>query len=241
MMYSALVLGLLGSFHCLGMCGPLSLAISQQSNRQQYMLSGMVYNLGRTLTYGILGLIMGSVGLGFKMIGLQQSLSIISGTLVCIFAITTIFHVSLMPKGIGRWTAPLKRWTAHYFANQKLFSRFILGTINGILPCGMVYIALASSMTQLTPFNSGVYMVIFGLGTVPMMLGIWISGKLISVSFKQKITKATPYLSFVIGVLFILRGLALNIPYLSPKIEMQEDSIENHCCSPSTACHLPSE
>lgn len=102
----------------------------------------------------------------------------------------------------------------------------MIGILNGFLPCGLVYLALAASLATGTLVGSVVYMAVFAVGTFPVMMAISLGGGLIPVSFRQKAAKAIPVFVFAIGVLFILRGLNLGIPYISPKISQEQTEFE---------------
>ncbi|HOW32340.1 MAG TPA: sulfite exporter TauE/SafE family protein, partial [Bacteroidales bacterium] len=126
-------------------------------------------------------------------------------------------------------------------------SLFLIGLLNGLLPCGLVYIAIAGSIGSGSALMGAIYMALFGLGTMPMLLAINLSGGFISTSLRKKINKLIPILVIIVGILFILRGLSLGIPYISPseeKIKMKyEKSLKEHqppaksemhdCCKPT--------
>ena len=93
-------------------------------------------------------------------------------------------------------------------------SLFIIGVLNGFLPCGLVYMAIAGAYSNYDIVNAMIFMLFFGLGTFPMMLSISFFGK--HLKNKINVRKMFPFIAFIMGVLFIVRGLELNIPYLSP-------------------------
>src|SRR5690606_18589709 len=96
---------------------------------------------------------------------------------------------------------------------------FSSGLINGLLPCGMVYMALLASLALQDPLSGGIYMFVFGIGTIPMMLAIMLMGELFSVNLRLKFLRAMPYFAMFIGLLFILRGCELGIHYVSPNLQ----------------------
>src|SRR5690554_423967 len=219
MIWTAFLLGFLGSFHCLGMCGPIALAISAQDN-QKFLTNKILYNLGRTITYSILGLAVGALGFSFELAGGQQWLSILMGAVIILMA---FFY-----KKSERWVsgngflglaATVKRKLGKYLKMGGRTAFFAGGLINGFLPCGMVYIALLASLALQDPLAGMGYMFVFGLGTLPLMLALMLSGKLFSISSRQKFLRVMPYFAMFIGVLFILRGSGLGIHYVSPTLQ----------------------
>jgi len=95
---------------------------------------------------------------------------------------------------------------------------FASGLLNGLLPCGMVYIALIASLALQSPIEGALYMMFFGIGTIPMLIGVMLTGKMLSLPIRSKLTNAMPYVAMFIGILFIVRGLGLGIHYVSPKL-----------------------
>jgi len=226
---SALMLGLMGSFHCAGMCGPIAIALPLHGNRlPQKIYGGVLYNLGRTVTYGIMGAVFGLLGQGISMIGFQQKVSIIMGAIMII----SVFFPSLFKnqysteKSWISWVAKLKSSIARMFAIRSFSSLFFIGLANGLLPCGLVYIAIAGAIGTGEVVYGSLYMLMFGLGTIPMMLSIAIAGNVLSVAIRKKINRLIPVLVVIVGVFFILRGLSLGIPFLSPPKEKIEKKFE---------------
>lgn len=219
MIGTGFLLGLLGSFHCLGMCGPIALAISTH-DKQRFISNKIMYNLGRTLTYSLLGLIIGTIGFSLQMAGLQQGVSIVMGAIIIFLA----FWYKKSEKyvagagffGLG---AVLKKNLGKFIRMGGKPAFFASGLINGLLPCGMVYMALLASLALQDPWAGAFYMFAFGLGTIPLMLVVMLSGKLFKVQIREKFLKGMPYLAMIIGILFILRGSGLGIQYVSPQLQ----------------------
>ena len=219
MIWTAFVLGFLGSFHCLGMCGPIAIAFSAQDN-SRFLTNKIFYNLGRTVTYSLLGLIVGALGLSLQLAGVQQWLSIVMGAMIILMA----FYYKrsegwIATKGFSGLAGVVKFRLKKYLQMGGRTAFFAGGLINGLLPCGMVYIALIASLALQSPFWGGAYMFAYGVGTIPMMLAVMLSGKLFSVSLRQRFLRVMPYFAIVIGVLFILRGSGLGIHYVSPQLQ----------------------
>lgn len=215
-----LMLGLMGSFHCIGMCGPIAIVLPLNGKSWFYrMINGLFYNLGRTITYGFMGLVFGFAGASLTLAGFQQKVSIAMGlVMILTVVIPWIFGGSFSAENLGtpvfhRIRKPLAR----LMQRGSTGDLFLIGLLNGMLPCGLVYVALAGAVGIGHITGSVLFMVIFGLGTIPLMLLITLLGNIISKAVRNRINKWIPFVVILLGVLFILRGLNLGIPYISPK------------------------
>ncbi|MBI1835671.1 MAG: sulfite exporter TauE/SafE family protein [Flavobacteriia bacterium] len=229
-------IGVIANLHCLGMCGPIAMAIPiNRSSKTTQFWGVLQYNFGRITTYSILGFLVGLIGLGIHFIGFLQSLSIVAGFGIIIYAWRkVIFDGTVIQNFSSNF---LQKFTSKNMGkilkNNHSFKIFLLGLLNGLLPCGMVYTALITSITAGTPFYSMFCMLTFGLGTLPGMLVITLFANQLSIKFRGRINKVLPYFVTIIGLLILLRGLNLGIPYLSPEIKFSEktkkvDSITCH-------------
>ena len=230
-----LIIGLLGSFHCMGMCGPIALALPLKENSwNTRIISGVLYNLGRVSTYVFLGLLFGLLGLGIHIWGFQQWVSIGVGTIMILsVAFPVIFHGSELTGRLDALLSGFKRFFGRFFGFRSYLSTWIIGLLNGLLPCGLVYIALAGALVSTTPIDGALYMMIFGLGTMPALLVVSMAGNIISMTVRRRVQQLIPFLIILIGVLFVLRGMNLGIPYISPKMEQQhktEQLQKPKCC-----------
>jgi len=218
------VLGLLGSLHCAGMCGPIALALPvKQSSWGTRLASSLLYNSGRTLTYAILGFVLGLLGMGLFLWGIQRWVSIGLGILMVLWIILPLVLGGMkLTTGFQGVTTGYKTVFGGLFAKRTYFSVFVIGLLNGLLPCGLVYLALARAVISSGPLEGALYMVLFGLGTVPVMLAVTLAGNAIGLRFRNMVRKVIPVLVLLIGLLFILRGLNLGIPYVSPKMETEK-------------------
>lgn len=214
-LWTALVLGLVGSLHCAGMCGPLALALPAAGRSTAAFVAGRVgYNAGRILTYFLLGLGFGTAGKSLLMAGVQRWLSIGLGALLIAGLLASRRLVFWTPVLTGvHW---LKARMGALLREPSLIGLATLGVLNGLLPCGLVYVAAAGAMATGGIMQGGVYMIVFGLGTVPMMLGLSCSGRMLPARLRLKLRTALPVAVFLVGALLILRGMNLGIPYLSP-------------------------
>lgn len=216
----ALILGLMGSFHCVGMCGPIAIALPLNNNTWLTRISGsLIYNSGRTLSYAFMGAVFGLVGMGLKMSGLQQWISILMGIIMILSVLLpALFQKShFYEKSINRFTQFLKNHFHRLFMIRSYTSLFTIGILNGFLPCGLVYIAIAGALATGDIINGTFFMVLFGIGTIPMLFVLNIAGNIVSARFRTAIRKIIPVFIIIIGILFILRGMNLGIKYISPK------------------------
>jgi hypothetical protein len=232
---TALLLGLVGSLHCAGMCGPIAIALPLSNESWLARISGgLLYNAGRTITYGVLGAFFGLAGMGLALGGMQQWISIILGV-VMILAVL-IPRLGAAGKKIytltDSVTGLLKKPFIKLFKVRTYRSLFIIGLLNGFLPCGLVYIALAGALVMSQVHEGALYMVFFGIGTIPMMLAISLAGNVLSNKLRQKLSKVIPIFIVLLGILFILRGLNLGIPYISPKLSQEGKKATMECCHP---------
>jgi sulfite exporter TauE/SafE len=218
---AGLTFGFLGSFHCIGMCGPIALSLPGKFDfKFRFIISKLFYNSGRIATYSLMGLITGLFSKGVSLVGYQQGLSIFVGSLILLTILGNKLRDSL-----SRWkiypTFISEKVTGKIrvlFSKNTINSHFLIGILNGFLPCGFVYMALATAVTTGSLENSVIFMLGFGLGTVPAMLSISLAGGFVSLSLRQKLQNLSPYFVGFVGIILILRGLNLGIPFLSPAL-----------------------
>jgi sulfite exporter TauE/SafE len=222
----ALALGMLGSLHCAAMCGPLMLALPvPPGGPARFVVGRIIYQLGRVATYCLLGVVAGLVGKSIVLAGLQRSLSVGLGVAI-LFGFLISKKVSLSAPAV-RLVARLKAAMAVQLRQRSLRSLTLLGMLNGLLPCGLVYVAMAGAVARGTLLDAMSFMAWFGLGTLPTMLGISLSGKLFPLQLRLKLRRAIPIGVCLLAGLLILRGLAMGIPYVSPVL----NSSSPGCCS----------
>jgi uncharacterized protein len=218
--WTAFILGLVGSLHCAGMCGPLALALPSAGNTASaYGAGRLAYNAGRVMTYCLLGVMFGLVGKTLLLAGIQRWVSIALGAalLAGLFA----------SRKLGLWrpvtalVGILKTRMSGLLRRRAFTGLITLGLFNGLLPCGLVYVAGAGAIATGGILSSVLYMAAFGAGTVPLMLAISLSGKLVPFSLRLKLQKAIPISVFLLATLLILRGLELGIPYVSPVLSAE--------------------
>lgn len=219
--WAAFVLGLFGSMHCVGMCGPLALALPRVTNgRSRFYTGRVLYNVGRVTTYAMLGAVFGLAGSAARVAGWQQGLSITTGVLMLLWLVLPK-HITRRAAATG-WMAGglagLKRWLTPLFRSNQLTAQFGIGLLNGLLPCGFLYLGLAGAMAQPSVSDSSAFMALFGFGTFPAMLTVSLAPGFLSPGLRVSIRHLLPVGTALIAALLIVRGLALGIPYLSPRL-----------------------
>ncbi len=234
---SSFVLGLAGSFHCIGMCGPIALALPVNRKSGTTILMGILTaNTGRIITYMLLGFVIGSIGFSLNLFRLFQVLSILFGIGLIIIAWRKhwLKHMEFRTPRFQRWVSGQMHQLLRQNGSLKLFG---IGLLNGLLPCGMIFLALTNALLAENPVGSASSMAAFGLGTLPALIGVGFFAQHINQTFRSKLTRAFPYLLSVIGLLVILRGANLGIPVLSPKMEQQ--TTLGHRKTLLIECHKP--
>lgn len=224
---TAFLTGLFGSFHCVGMCGPIAFALpGTKVNPLNFYVGRFVYNLGRMFTYAMLGFISGSFGLGLKLAGIQQGLSIAVGIII----IGILAYQKWFRRGVSFSIFSLfsSQVIQKLFRSKRLFSLGLIGVLNGFLPCGFVYTALLGASVTQHSLDGALFMALFGLGTLPMMFGVSVIGQFLSQKLRFTLVRLSSIFSLFIAILFIIRGLNLDIPYVSPKLVQPLNKLE-HC------------
>lgn len=232
MLYSALLFGFISSLHCVGMCGPIAMMIPVDKDHPvKKWLQISTYQIGRVTAYTSLGVVFGIFGAGFFLAGFQQQLSIVVGILMIIIAIVPEKKLAQynFSKPIYKIISNVKSQLGLQFKKKSYKSLFLIGLFNGFLPCGMVYVALFGAMAMNHVFLGSLYMTLFGLGTIPLMMVLVNFFKTTQFSFYSQFQKVIPILIICIGILFVLRGFGLNIPYISPSIMNLHIQSEANC------------
>ncbi len=236
---TALILGLIGSFHCVGMCGPIAVALPiQNRNWWRKLAATLLYNLGRAITYALLGAIFGVLGEGIQLGGFQSWVSIAMGIIMILSVLFPVLfrNTRLLDQYIYGYVGKLKSQFGPLFRNASLGSLFIIGLLNGLLPCGLVYVALAGAIATGSVVSGALFMFAFGLGTAPLLVVVTLAGNVISGSLRSRVNKLIPWVIVIIGALFILRGLNLGIPYISPPAKMLHIQKDNDSSGTRGCC-----
>ncbi len=232
MLISGFILGLMGSLHCVGMCGPIAFMLPVDRNSKvKKIIQIFIYHFGRLLSYGLIGLVFGFLGKSLYVFGIQQSLSIVIGAIMIIIVLIPVkilnkYNISkpvykIISKVKSRLGKELKKRTPDTFLT--------IGFLNGFLPCGLVYMALFGAIAMGNAAEGSLYMILFGLGTIPLMTTAVYFGGMLKGMAKKKVQQLIPFFVIIIGIMFVLRGLGLGIPYVSPKPMTQMISSEMEC------------
>jgi sulfite exporter TauE/SafE len=224
------LMGFLGSAHCIGMCGPLVMALpfSQQKGVFKY-LSMILYHFGKIMSYATLGVLAGLFGKQLFIVDTQQTISILIGAIMLVYVVW-VFLIKVKTKlnPLGILQAPILKALSTLFKSKYIVSYILVGFLNGLLPCGMVYLALGSALATASIFNGALFMTFFGIGTAPALLLVAMGGQLMSYPVKQKLQRVLPLFIFGMGIVLILRGMNLGIPFISPHIETAEAIVSCH-------------
>ena len=214
--WTAFTLGLLGSLHCVGMCGPLALAMPYQAaTRLGTAANVLLYNAGRILTYALLGLFIGTLGKGLFLAGWQTQFSIGIGILLLIavvFSINIEYQLLRLPvlKALNDW---VKRKLGILLRHHGPGALFGIGLLNGLLPCGLVYMAVIGAVSTGSSWSGSLYMAAFGLGTLPLLFTTAVIGQFIHVRWRTYARRLVPVALAVMAVLLIMRGIQFHIPH----------------------------
>ncbi len=212
---TAILTGFVGSLHCVGMCGPIALALPVGGKTKgQRFFSRLLYSLGRITTYSFIGLMMGFVGNKLFFSGLQQEISITIG--ISLLLIMALSHKTLIAKPLRQFNEEIKNLFSYFLHQKSLASMYVLGVINGLLPCGFLYLAATGSVIAGSPWGGMLYMALFGLGTAPAMFAVGMIAKFMNLRIRKAFTQITPIYTFLLAIFLIIRGLNIDIPYMSP-------------------------
>lgn len=246
---SALLLGLAANLHCIGMCGPISMALPLDRSNNWKILSGaLTFHFGRLFTYSLLGALMGVVGLSITTLGIMQGLSILSGIALIIFAWRGLFgRFFSRNAALSAIQLRISRGMGRILKSRNPAKLWLLGMLNGLLPCGMVFAGLLNALLAGSPLYSSLAMLTFGIGTLPALLAVAFAAQKIGTKLRSRLNLVAPYFLTVIGLLVALRGMNLDIPLISPQIQLTEavahgsneestQEVEMSCCHSSTRC-----
>jgi len=178
---SIITIAFLGSFgHCIGMCGGIIVAysstkIDKQWNKNTQALAHILYSLGRVLTYTTLGAIFGFLGGVIMFNNLTNGLLLIFAGMFMVLAGLSlsgkIKFLTLIEHSFSStsWYSKLFR---DLLKTKSLFSFFVLGMLNGLLPCGLVYFFAVTAASTASPFYGALVMFIFGVSTIPALFSL---------------------------------------------------------------------
>ena len=230
---TALILGAISSFHCVGMCGPLVLSLPVAQLPASQRLAGLwLYHVGRITTYMLIGLIMGIVGRQISLVGWQQVFSLLLGCGIVIYFISTrITQPFSIPTIFRPMYTRLQTYISLRIQHPTLRGIWTMGMANGWLPCGMVYVAATGAMASGTWLGGVGFMMLFGLATVPTLFILSLVGQLLNASLRNRMRNLMSYTTLLIGIMLIIRGLNLHIPLISPMIQFSTSGTAIDCGS----------
>jgi sulfite exporter TauE/SafE len=216
----AFILGAVSSLHCIGMCGPLAMALPLKDKNASKFTGALLYNLGRVTTYASFGLVFGMIGRSFAWFGWQQKISISLGIIIILSLVLPrlLNKQNIITRWNGKLMATVRDRLGRPLFNGSPASLYSIGLLNGLLPCSMVYLALAGAISTGDAISGAVFMALFGAGTLPAMWAVSVFGGMMKQTVRVSARKLYPAMMMIMAMLLILRGLNLGIPYLSPKL-----------------------
>lgn len=221
------MMGLTGSLHCAGMCGPIMLMIPFETGNRFRKWTGMfLYHAGRISVYAFLGWLIYTFKSFFHP-GWQQSVSVIAGIVLLLIGLGSFISIRRVALPGSAWVV---RHLGKFLGNPAPEGLFLSGALHGFLPCGLVYMALSLAVGADSPVQAVFLMYAFGAGTLPMLIGITLFRNRVSFFRKEKLRRIAPFLLLAFGILFILRGMNLGIPYVSPEFHTEKGVIQADCC-----------
>lgn len=214
MFWTAFLLGLAGSLHCVAMCGPLMLALPLDgAARRRVLGQTLLYQAGRIGTYGMLGLLFGLLGKGIALAGFQQGLSVVAGILILVAAFFTVQweRVALAMPGMQAMTRWVQRQIGMLLRQHPNGAALGVGLLNGLLPCGLVYAAIAGAISMTSGWYGSAFMLLFGAGTLPLLIALMLTGQRFSPVWRSRFRLVQPLLLVITGYLLLSRGLHLDL------------------------------
>ena len=205
---AAFSLGLFGSLHCVGMCGPLMLAAAGRGRNV------LQYQSGRLLTYALVGALLGGLGLGARLLHLQSAVSIGSGFLLLLVAIARLSPESWVAgwPAYGRFQLALRRRVGRWMHRGEGWAHFGLGCCNGLLPCGLVYLAVVGAANTGGVWSGAGFMLAFGAGTLPVLVILLVTGHRLVDNVRLTLLRFVPVLTAVAGIILLYRGITTALP-----------------------------
>jgi sulfite exporter TauE/SafE len=206
MLIAAFILGFTGSLHCIGMCGPIAMMVGGKA-QQHVLVYRLLYNIGRTLTYVAMGVVVGLLGKIIQWGSVQGKISIGMGVLILVLLAIPRVQTYFLPS-LSKIVLRLKQSFGRQLQSKKFSSALLTGIFNGFLPCGLVYAALAIALVQADLTSSALAMALFGLGTIPAMIMAAYSWQMIRKVVPWSFQRIQTVMLVLVAVLMIWRGLS---------------------------------
>jgi sulfite exporter TauE/SafE len=201
------------------MCGPIAISLPRSARPPlRESAERMMYHAGRVITYSTLGAVIGLGGNAISLAGYGRTLSIAAGVMMAVSAVTQlVWHRAVLPGTlVHRALAPVRAALQKLLTRHGALAHLGIGLLNGLLPCGLVTAALLGSLGTGSILKGALFMSCFGLGTVPLMAAVSLGGARLTCSMRHRLRYAAPVMALVVAMLFLFRGAALGIPYISP-------------------------
>lgn len=226
----ALLMGLTGGLHCAGMCGPIMLFMPfHHFSGFRKALALAAYHLSRITVYALMAMVLYSFKGAFRP-EVQRYVSMVLGVVLLLAGIMSFIPNSLTVKLKLPWSDFVKQHIGKFIGQPTLSSIAVSGALNGLLPCGLVYMALSASLAVPDAGHAALFTYVFGIGTLPVLVAITVLGRRVSILRGNGFRRLTPIIVFSFGCLFLLRGMNLGIPYLSPKVAVAKGKVVHSCC-----------
>ena len=225
-MINAFVIGLIGSLHCIGMCGPLMITFTDRTGVRAY-LSFLIYHASRIAVYALIGVLFGLIGTSLELIQLQRFGVILIGVMIIIVygfpKIRNSIEAKYYRSTFYQWIKT--RFTSHYHSRLRWMAA---GVVNGFLPCGLIYLAAAGAILTINMGESMLFMIFFGLGTLPGLALVGVIRNRLPNLFRNA-SKTITMFALLAGGLLIIRGLAVEDPDWNQLMTQQINRIVAAC------------
>jgi sulfite exporter TauE/SafE len=206
--------GLIGSSHCIGMCGPLALAVGiTDAKLTTNLRRQLVFSAGRICTYGFAGAVAAFTGLwlaqwSWLAVGVQAGLAVIGGAALVVLGLSTLgflprlslYLTKPQPCAFGTGVKTL-------LTSPRFTGAFLAGVFTGFIPCGLVYAFLATAASSGDVVRGWLVMVTFGAGTVPLLVVAGCGSTLLSVATRSRMLRLAAWCVVITGVISIARGI----------------------------------
>lgn len=224
-MIGAFIIGLFGSLHCVGMCGPVMMAfMGPKQSKSGFAL----YHSGRILTYVLLGIFLGLIGATVALFQIQQVLAFVLGFgLILLYGIPSVRHRLERFYYESKFYQLLKSFMSNNLSMRRRW--FLSGVANGFFPCGLTYVAAAGAVALADPFQGAVFMILFGLGTLPALVALSFAGNVFSGRIKLLIPRSVSIIAILSGFILILRGLLSAFPQFNQMVQANASALITVC------------
>lgn len=211
------------------MCGPLIFSsLINKKTGSLAIIDWLFYQVGRISVYVVWGMIFGFIGTSAKWFGWQQNISLSLGVgILLILMLNKLFPAFERKFSSVLLTQFWKSNLSKLLLNKTKESDFITGMLNGILPCGLVYVAIAGATAVQDPIKGGLFMLIFGLGTLPLLSALLFFGNNMKLAIRNTLSKWYPGIIGLMAIMLIIRGMNLG-NFFSPAILSESKNII-HC------------